>query len=289
MIGNRAAQGPTPSGPATAYKIVRVRKPDGSIVKVRRPCDPSDKDAISAPTPKAPAKLAETSVKPAVEVLPQELSKEPASTPVPAANQAKISSDKPTQPTTQPTPPPTKPTTNSTKGAPPGAKTATAISGIRLFRGFHRLHQHGSRALAAFDLTSTVGDYEDGDEDIDDADDDYDDNDDDDEEDDNSQYNNEHGTNNDNKTNGYSGSGTEGNCSAIHTGSATLPEYTTTRRTNPAANAAINEKGVKESKSEPKINEKDVLNGSVLNQFTSLHATCGSHHQYGRDSLSTLS
>ena len=134
------------------YKIVKVRKPDGTIVKVRRPITKTaDSASTSASSPNT--KITEKAVRGPEK--PEELAKG-----VVTKTPSRVA------------PPTVVEKPSGSKEAPKkepaplahASKLETTAKGYRLFHRFHRVHHHASRVVEAFDPYSDIGDLQDGDE-----------------------------------------------------------------------------------------------------------------------------
>jgi hypothetical protein len=145
---------PVPDG----YKIVKVRKPDGTIVKVRRlvvkDADPATTSSTPSAIPKDAGKLTETHS--SVPVKAQESSRIAELKSGPSTSTPKISTEKSSG----------AKETLEKAGTPPvhASKLETTAKGYRLFHRFHRVHHHASRLVEAFDPYSDIGDLQEGDE-----------------------------------------------------------------------------------------------------------------------------
>lgn len=140
------------------YKIVKVWKPDGTIVKVRRPIakvrGTETVPSVSNHSAKGLEKSDEVEPRLSGPVKSTLAAEVPASNTTPQVTAAKSSAttSKEVSPTKQATPP------------VHASKLETTARSYRLFRKVHRVHKHPSKLVEAFDPYSEVGDFQDGDE-----------------------------------------------------------------------------------------------------------------------------
>ena len=157
-LANQVVPTAVPATVPDGYKIVKVRKPDGTIVKVRRPISKTTNAAAtsstSSPIAKDPPKPIEAPSSPPVKI--QEPSKTVTARRTPRASTPKATTEK---------------SSGSKEAAEKvetpqahASKLETTAKGFRLFRRFHRVHRHASRLVEAFDPYSDIGDLQDGDE-----------------------------------------------------------------------------------------------------------------------------
>ncbi|MCJ1436445.1 hypothetical protein MMC27_005824 [Xylographa pallens] len=180
-----ATSAPATSAPA-GFKIVKVRKPDGTIVKVRRPIkQDADGQSPSTTAPKTsttipseapiekPAKLATPKIEPKIHSEQQ------------VGIQEKMSADQTlslasTQ--TKTTEAKLKPKSQSTGNENPthsvksASRLATPAKTYKLYRTMHKMQRNFSRTISAFDSNGDMGDADDdisdmksGDDEVDDG------------------------------------------------------------------------------------------------------------------------
>ncbi|MCJ1382065.1 hypothetical protein MMC17_005177 [Xylographa soralifera] len=265
---------PATSTPA-GFKIVKVRKPDGTVVKVRRPIKPdADSPAPSTTAPQMsttvprqaltekPSKSATPKIEPEAHSEQQIGLQET----VPAGQAPALVSTQSKTSESQLIPKP-----HSTgKGQPTDAaniasRLATPAKTYRLYRTMHKMHRNFSRTIGAFDSSGDMSDADDGISNMESGDDEIDDgshtpSSDDDSDDDT----------NDNDRNQEKNSGTHGKSDS---GSNTLPLAHTTghsttnsstftpRRIKPDIQTSTREANGtsdKGTKSEIQINEKEI-------------------------------
>jgi hypothetical protein len=159
----------TPAKVPEGFKLVKVRKPDGTIKTVLRPI--AKDEVVRAPSTSAlPAKGVQPAqpitISPSTSSHPPKAVGEPAkAVAVTPKNQqppkqaaGKFSSAAPLNPATKGT----VPTPGKTAAPPAQNSKLDAVSkSSRIFRRFHGVRRHTSRIVATFD--PDIGDYEDGD------------------------------------------------------------------------------------------------------------------------------
>jgi hypothetical protein len=146
----------TSSAVPEGYKIVKVRKPDGTIVKVRRP--------IAKVTGSSTALSSE-------DIEKKTDSQSPASDQHQAAVKVETTPKNTVLESSGPNSSKTIPDKLSTTPPVHASKLETTAKSYRLFGRVHRVHKHASRLVSAFDPYSDMGDLQDGDEYIDSDDD----------------------------------------------------------------------------------------------------------------------
>lgn len=133
------------------YKIVKVRKPDGTIVKVRRRIT----KLADPPTPSSPSEVGKQT-------------EGQSSAPNEYESAVNATSSNPTSKSITPQCSGSSPSMSAAvkPAASPvhASKLETTAKSYRLFQKFHRVHQHASRIVEAFDPYLDVGDLQDGDE-----------------------------------------------------------------------------------------------------------------------------
>ncbi|KUJ11328.1 uncharacterized protein LY89DRAFT_242512 [Mollisia scopiformis] len=198
------AKAPTSNATAQQFKIVKVRKPDGTIVKVKRPITaeeaakltaaPAKPEPSSAELPKptqnvetpdsTPKSTSATSKTPTPETKKADEGEksssegvEKMSAPQKAPDSEKVSTTPSQDPAESKAPVP------APAGQSPLSKTDrtlnTVAHGARLYKGLHRLHRGSSRLVSVLAPQWDIDDWQEGDEDF--SDDDDDDNDEDEE------------------------------------------------------------------------------------------------------------
>jgi hypothetical protein len=168
------------------YKIVKVRKPDGTIMKVLRPIAKDGAPGASATSPpKSVGEPADTSTgapsepKPTSEnsaqllktqvVLPvkqesQKIAAEKSSVAITSEVASKTADKSSGTTASAATTKKAEATPKGTTSPPAYTSKLEAISkSARIYRRFHRIHKHASRLVEAFDPHSEVRDYEEGD------------------------------------------------------------------------------------------------------------------------------
>lgn len=177
------------------YEIIRIRKPDGEIIRVMRPIKSqpatSGVPAIGSPNAFQPPQTSQkptsaTNTAPASQALnasqkPQTSDETTAAfntaptSQVPNASQAIQSSPKATTEATSPT--------ASGNVAQPISKLETASKGFRIFHSMRRMHNRGMKIAQAFDPSQDYGFLEPGDIELNEDEDDHNNDDDDDDHD----------------------------------------------------------------------------------------------------------
>jgi hypothetical protein len=171
---------PSKSNPAapTAYKIVKVRrKPDGAIIKVRRPVEPGEKAAMPKSTSTAPAQSStkapeaketeaiadkhEVTKAPSTKISQSQETEQPASD---------VKSKTPQSKAPEPNAQVVKPKTSQLQGSEQhtqavkpktskkDSKRSTVTRTYRLFRGVHRIGRKLEHVAGAFDPSGDLGD-----------------------------------------------------------------------------------------------------------------------------------